>query len=395
MTYSINCGLDQSCIYDNLPNLYACGDGNICLNGTCVAKPTCFVNPCVVGACQITSNCDLATGECVVEPALDNTTCGTGLYCLNGVCTGNQISTTSTTAAATTKSTTTTPQARYIPASSSQSVVVGAVLGSLAGILILILLIIIYRRRGISKRTAVLEKELSKLTQVHQRVKSAFERDYAEIAASGYDALETLATQRKNIALEREIGRGNFGVVHLAKLTRGRRNVETVAVKLLNPGSSVDMQVQFCIEARLMHSLQHPNIVSILGVCVTELPLMLIMEYFEHGDLRSFLRRNRPMAEKPLFKLEVGDLLGMVRQVCAAMGHLEAVRIVHRDLASRNVLVRSPGQVKLADFGMVCVFIHIAFASIHLLLPTVSAAVVTGLLPDCDRGCAAAEVDGA
>ncbi|NXF27653.1 JAK3 kinase, partial [Rhodinocichla rosea] len=73
--------------------------------------------------------------------------------------------------------------------------------------------------------------------------------------------------------------------------------------------------------------------------------LRLVMEFLPNGCLRDFLQKNQP-------RLEHRTLLLYAWQICKGMEYLGAQRCVHRDLASRNILVESDSHVKIGDFGL-------------------------------------------
>ncbi|XP_035464236.2 muscle, skeletal receptor tyrosine-protein kinase [Scophthalmus maximus] len=185
--------------------------------------------------------------------------------------------------------------------------------------------------------------------------------------------LLALEYPRNNIQYVRDIGEGAFGRVFQARAP-GLLPVEPftmVAVKMLKEEASADMQNDFQREAALMAQFDHPNIVRLLGVCAVGKPMCLMFEYMAHGDLNEFLRR-RSQAQSvhtlscgslsapssasseadgaaPLSRAE---LLSVSKQIAAGMAYLSERKFVHRDLATRNCLVREELAVKIADFGL-------------------------------------------
>jgi proto-oncogene tyrosine-protein kinase Ret len=86
-------------------------------------------------------------------------------------------------------------------------------------------------------------------------------------------------------------------------------------------------------------------------------PFFLVVEYCEHGSLRSFLRQSRlkygniyPYQESS--NVTVHDLLSFAWQIANGMEYLSDMKVVHRDLAARNILVAYGMIAKISDFGL-------------------------------------------
>uniref|UniRef100_A0A8B9EN89 non-specific protein-tyrosine kinase n=1 Tax=Anser cygnoides TaxID=8845 RepID=A0A8B9EN89_ANSCY len=162
--------------------------------------------------------------------------------------------------------------------------------------------------------------------------------------ARGWDP--TLFEERhlKYISL---LGKGNFGSVELCRYDPlGDSTGELVAVKKLQQDSAKELQ-DFEREIQILHSLQHDFIVKYRGVCYSRgrRGLRLVMEYLPNGCLRDYLQKNQ-------HRLEHRSLLLYAWQICKGMEYLGAQRCVHRDLATRNILVESETHVKIGDFGL-------------------------------------------
>ncbi|XP_061870833.1 tyrosine-protein kinase JAK3 isoform X5 [Colius striatus] len=143
------------------------------------------------------------------------------------------------------------------------------------------------------------------------------------------------------------LGKGNFGSVELCRYDPlGDSTGELVAVKKLQQDSAKELQ-DFEREIQILHSLQHDFIVQYRGVCYSRgrRGLRLVMEYLPNGCLRDYLQKNQP-------RLDHRNLLLYAWQICKGMEYLGAQRCVHRDLASRNILVESESHVKIGDFGL-------------------------------------------
>ncbi|XP_078382442.1 muscle, skeletal receptor tyrosine-protein kinase-like [Oculina patagonica] len=166
-----------------------------------------------------------------------------------------------------------------------------------------------------------------------------------------------------SIEYVRDLGSGNFGLVFLGKaygLLEGKDDAELlVAVKTLKEGSSTETKEDFFQEVALMSLLHHENIVELLAVSTDEEPYGMIFEFMDLGDLNQYLRKAGPFFEgdeKERVTMTPEDLMSISLQCAAGMEHLQTLRFVHRDLATRNCLVGTGLDtaliVKIADFGM-------------------------------------------
>ncbi|CAM4552611.1 tyrosine-protein kinase TXK isoform X2 [Caretta caretta] len=137
----------------------------------------------------------------------------------------------------------------------------------------------------------------------------------------------------------KEVGRGQFGIVHLGKW----RALVKVAIKAINEGAM--SEDDFIEEAKVMMKLSHPKLVQLYGVCIQNKPLYIVTEFMENSCLLNYLRQRQGRLNKEM-------LLSMCQDVCEGMEYLERNRFIHRDLAARNCLVNAKNIVKISDFGM-------------------------------------------
>ncbi len=152
----------------------------------------------------------------------------------------------------------------------------------------------------------------------------------------------------------------------------------------------------FAKELEIMKNVgKHDNIISLLGCCTKSGPLYAIVEYAKFGNLRNYLRTQRPkdymlstssgdvtnqesdlddtsdklgnsirklystINKKKFSNLTVNttdelmvELLKFCVQIASGMKYLHSKKVCHRDLAARNILLDDYKTAKIADFGL-------------------------------------------
>src|SRR5512136_235048 len=139
-----------------------------------------------------------------------------------------------------------------------------------------------------------------------------------------------------------KLGAGGMGVVYRAEDTSLNRQV---AIKVLPEMFSGDPErmARSEREAKLLASLNHPNIAAIYGLESTEGKRFLVLELVEGETLA------QRIAKGPL---PVDEALEVCRQIAEGLEAAHEKGIIHRDLKPANVKVTAEGVVKLLDFGL-------------------------------------------
>jgi eukaryotic-like serine/threonine-protein kinase len=134
------------------------------------------------------------------------------------------------------------------------------------------------------------------------------------------------------------IGSGGFGTVYLAEDTWIDKKV---ALKVPHK-QNLDFG-ELLREPRLLATLNHPNIVTILTAEKQEHVFFIVMEFVPGETLETIIARDGA--------LDVGRALDYTCQISNAVDHAHRHGVLHRDLRPSNVLVAENGLLKVADFG--------------------------------------------
>jgi TolB-like protein/Tfp pilus assembly protein PilF len=144
--------------------------------------------------------------------------------------------------------------------------------------------------------------------------------------------------------LQREIGRGGFGVVYEALDQQLRR---LVAFKLVRIGQLKPGTEQLGREAEVIAGLSHPNLVTLFDVGRCDFGPYLVLELLRGHTLERQLGDGA---------LPVAEAVRIATEIARGLAHAHAQGVVHRDLKPSNVFLAEGGTVKLLDFGMAHAF---------------------------------------
>ena len=169
-------------------------------------------------------------------------------------------------------------------------------------------------------------------------------------------SVRDLSIDMSTIKTGNVLGEGEFGQVLEAtwKDKRAPKGKCQVACKTLRDAGAMkaESHAEFLREAKLMEKLQHIYVVRLFGYVwgVGNTIAMIVQELVPQGALLGYL--DIPKNQKALTANNYARMKLFAAQVAVGMEYLAKVNFVHRDLATRNILVASDELVKISDFGL-------------------------------------------
>ncbi len=139
----------------------------------------------------------------------------------------------------------------------------------------------------------------------------------------------------------RHLGSGGEASVFLTRDLVLRR---LAAVKVLHRRGNQALDVRGLDEARLIATLDHPNVIRVYHVGQVDGAWYMAMEYLDGGSLAQRIDLGGPM--------DAIDALRVGAWVSDALQHAHTIGVFHRDVKPQNLLLSKSGTVKLADFGL-------------------------------------------
>jgi serine/threonine protein kinase len=192
-----------------------------------------------------------------------------------------------------------------------------------------------------------IREEVSRLISSHEKAsaeKFIATPPYAQSNSSNSEGRRLADGQQLGpYQIVKHLGTGGMGEVYLATDTRLDR---LVALKILSGELANDQRrmQRFQREARIVSSLNQPNILTLFEFGEIESFHFLASEYVDGETLREYLHGKR---------LRLSEILDITLQISAALDAAHESRIVHRDIKPENVMIRRRDHiVKVLDFGL-------------------------------------------
>ncbi|CAN8255021.1 unnamed protein product [Cochlearia groenlandica] len=174
----------------------------------------------------------------------------------------------------------------------------------------------------------------------YAEVREPWEKEYGPHRFS----YKSLYKATNGFSKDRRVGKGGFGEVYKGTLPLNKH----IAVKRLSHDAEQGMK-QFVAEVVTMGSLQHRNLVPLLGYCRRKGELLLVSEYMPNGSLDQYLFHNESPSPSWLQRISI------LKDIASALSYLHTGAkqvVLHRDIKASNVMLDSEFNGRLGDFGM-------------------------------------------
>ena len=140
-----------------------------------------------------------------------------------------------------------------------------------------------------------------------------------------------------------------IGVGGMANVYKGRdiRTGNGIAVKVLKEEflGNEELVRRFKNESKAISILDHPNIVKVYDVSVTDKLQYIVMEYIDGITLKEYLKQRGGA-------LTWKEVVHFATQMLSALEHAHSKGIVHRDVKPQNIMLQADGSIKMMDFGI-------------------------------------------
>ena len=155
-----------------------------------------------------------------------------------------------------------------------------------------------------------------------------------------------IGTSLSHYRITEKLGQGGMGEVYRAEDTKLSRQV---AIKILPDEFFHDAEwlARFEREAKLLASLNHPNIAAIYGLEQADGKPFLVLELVEGQTLAERLHKG---------PLPIEEAIEVCRKIAEGLEAAHEKGVIHRDLKPANVKVTPEGKVKILDFGLAKAF---------------------------------------
>ncbi|MFH1882149.1 MAG: protein kinase [Planctomycetota bacterium] len=192
---------------------------------------------------------------------------------------------------------------------------------------------------GLDRQIRQSIQDMQKIDALFDSLVQADESDFVD-TATGRDLV---GRNIGSFEIVEMIGRGGMGVVYLARDTKLDRSVAIKSMPVSLAGDST-ARMRFKREAKLLASLNHPNIAVIHEIIEQDDGVSYLILEFVPGETLAECIAGEP--------LKLDQALSIGQQIAEAVSTAHKKGIVHRDLKPSNIKITLDDRVKVLDFGL-------------------------------------------
>ena len=167
----------------------------------------------------------------------------------------------------------------------------------------------------------------------------------------------------KNYIIEKELGKGTYGVVYKAK-NKNDNNIYVIKQISLE-GLTLPQKKEVKLESEILKKIKSKYVVQYYESFEEENKLNIVMEYCECGDLGEFIERQKStkvlLHEKDIWKFFLKITLGLT--------DIHKLNILHRDLKSLNIFLKKENDIRVGDLGVAKILNQTYFAKTFIGTP--------------------------
>ncbi|ETM50355.1 TKL protein kinase [Phytophthora nicotianae] len=229
----------------------------------------------------------------------------------------------------------------------STPTIVAMIVGVFLFLVVIVLVFYCCKRRSTVKQTETQQQPTASLQSGNTA--SLDMAMHGQVGLWDDDVITAKRIPRDKVRVKKLLSRGAFGEVY-----EGAFNGNRVAVKMLLPHTRGNLKQvnDFLAEAKMTATMDHPHVVTFVGVAWESLcDVCVVLEFMDGGDLRSLLNKYEESRHPTGFDREKTTI---ALHVCHALTYLHSLMppVIHRDLKSRNILLNRAMEAKLTDFGI-------------------------------------------
>ncbi|KFP60246.1 Tyrosine-protein kinase STYK1, partial [Cariama cristata] len=238
----------------------------------------------------------------------------------------------------------------------------------LVGFFVIVLTVILWLHcRGLRAKQEQSSSSGHQVNDKNQQESSSTENCYIQLSETSVERLLNSASLTlKELEIPREkllpgtlqlMQHGHYGSIYRGQVETGNPGkTKTVVLKVLQDLASPQEVKDFLRRIKFHQNLgHHENLVELVGCCIDQFPLYMIMEDVSLGDLLSFLwtcRKDVMTVDGIPYDLTERQVYEVGQQVAAALAYLEQKKLFHGDIAARNVLLHHNFTAKLCGLGL-------------------------------------------